>query len=112
MNPYELADKLENATNISEVARLVKEEVIPMLRAKELTDEEIEAIRNREDLEYDNRFSLNFRTIKIKFSLLRSWIKVNMLAKEFLNYGKGWTKDHYVFCRLGCNCEFGIKTHS
>jgi DNA-directed RNA polymerase alpha subunit len=65
MNPYELADKLENATNISEVARLVKEEVIPMLRAKELTDEEIEAIRNREDLEYDNRFSLNFRTIGI-----------------------------------------------
>jgi hypothetical protein len=32
MNSNQLADKLENATSISEVARLVKENVIPMLR--------------------------------------------------------------------------------
>ena len=32
MNSNELADRLENASNISEVARLVKENVIPMLR--------------------------------------------------------------------------------
>jgi hypothetical protein len=57
MNLYELADKLENAANISEVARLVKENVIPMLRYQQasidrllntktypLTDEEIHEI--------------------------------------------------------------------
>jgi hypothetical protein len=54
MNSNELADRLENASNISEVARLVKENVIPMLRYQQasidrllntktnpLTDEEI-----------------------------------------------------------------------
>jgi hypothetical protein len=50
MNSSELADRLENATNISEVARLTKEEVIPMLRATTLTDEEI----NTEMLAYLN----------------------------------------------------------
>jgi len=32
MKANQLADKLENAKSISEIARLVKEEVIPMLR--------------------------------------------------------------------------------
>jgi hypothetical protein len=32
MNANELADKLENAPNISEIAKLVKEKVVPMLR--------------------------------------------------------------------------------
>jgi hypothetical protein len=41
MNLNELADQLETAPSISEVARLVKEKVIPMLRTKTLTDEEI-----------------------------------------------------------------------
>jgi hypothetical protein len=41
MNLNELADQLETASSISEVAKLVKEKVIPMLRTKELTDEEI-----------------------------------------------------------------------
>jgi len=39
MNVNELADELENARNISEVARLVKEKTIPMLRKQQ---EEIE----------------------------------------------------------------------
>ena len=56
MNSNELADALENAPNISEIARLVKEKVIPLLRYQQasidrlldtkphpLTDEEINA---------------------------------------------------------------------
>jgi hypothetical protein len=63
MNSNELADRLENAPNISEVARLVKENVIPLLRYQQasidrlldtkqhpLTDEEI----NTEMLAYLN----------------------------------------------------------
>ena len=63
MNSNELADKLENASSISEVARLVKEHVIPLLRyqqasidrlldtkPKPLTDEQI----NTEMLAYLN----------------------------------------------------------
>jgi hypothetical protein len=63
MNSNELADKLENASNVSEVVRLVKEHVIPLLRYQQasidrllntkprpLTDEEI----NTEMLAYLN----------------------------------------------------------
>jgi len=32
MNAYELSDELQNAKSISEIARLVKEQTIPMLR--------------------------------------------------------------------------------
>lgn len=38
MNANELADKLENAKSISEVARLVKENVIPTLRQFDLAE--------------------------------------------------------------------------
>lgn len=57
MNLNELADQLETASSISEVARLVKEKVIPMLRTKELTDEEI----NTEMLIY-----LNSKTMSLE----------------------------------------------
>ena len=70
MNPNELADALENAPNISEVARLVKENVIPLLRYQQasidrlldtkphpLTDEEI----NTEMIAY-----LNSKTIGLE----------------------------------------------
>jgi len=43
MNVNELADELETARNISEIARLVKEKVIPMLRQQQA---EIETMKN------------------------------------------------------------------
>lgn len=47
MNANELADKLENAKSISEVARLVKENVIPTLRQFDLA----ESIIKQQELE-------------------------------------------------------------
>jgi predicted regulator of amino acid metabolism with ACT domain len=42
MNGHQLAEALEKAKSISEVARLVKEEVIPMLRQQQ---SEIEVLK-------------------------------------------------------------------
>ena len=54
MNANELANKLETAKSISEVAMLVKENVIPMLRQQQA---EIEALKKQVDV-----FSKAFET--------------------------------------------------
>ena len=57
MNANELADELENAKSISEVARLVKEQVIPTLRQQQA---EIEALKlkYKQEFEYvEKKFS-------------------------------------------------------
>ena len=53
----ELADELENATSISEVARLVKEKVIPTLRQQQ-TEIEALKVKYRQEFEYvEKKFS-------------------------------------------------------
>jgi hypothetical protein len=94
MNSNELADKLENAPSISEVARLVKEHVIPLLRYQQasidrllstkprpLTDEEI----NTEMLAYLNSKTMGLEDFAKSILKKESQLRIDLADLEGRN---------------------------